>query len=194
MKQYTIAEYAKLIGASTTTVYRRCSTVLNSFHQVLNGQHCLVFPDNIDPMTLTDRGEVFNGRSTDVQQNVEDVEQRSTGVQHGEPPADAARITALEAEVKRLADLLEVKEDHLKDLRDHLDYEKKSNQELHELLYRQQALTKQLEAPKAQEPQQEDQPQDQEQQPQQEQTTAKAPLRDRAREAWRVLTGKDGKA
>ena len=60
MKQYTIAEYAQLIGASTTTVYRRCSTVLNAFHQVLNGKHFLVFPDNIDPVTLTDTGEVFN--------------------------------------------------------------------------------------------------------------------------------------
>ena len=109
MKQYTIAEYAQLIGASTTTVYRRCSTVLNAFHKVLNGKHFLVFPDNIDPMTLADTGEVFNRCSTDVQQNVEDVEQCSTGVQQEEPPVDAARITALEAMMRekdeRIADL-----------------------------------------------------------------------------------------
>ena len=109
MKQYTIAEYAQLIGASTTTVYRRCSTVLNAFHKVLNGKHFLVFPDNIDPMTLADTGEVFNRCSTDVQQNVEDVEQCSTGVQQEEPPVDAARITALEAMIRekdeRIADL-----------------------------------------------------------------------------------------
>ena len=71
MKQYTIAEYAQLIGASTTTVYRRCSTVLNAFHKVLNGKHFLVFPDNIDPMTLADTGEVFKN-------NVEATEGKET--------------------------------------------------------------------------------------------------------------------
>lgn len=167
MKQYTIAEYAQLIGASTTTVYRRCSTVLNAFHKVLNGKHFLVFPDNIDPMTLADTGEVFNRCSTDVQQNVDDVEQCSTGVQQEEPPG-AARITALEAMIRekdeRIADLSA----SVARLSDALEKEQAASGELRQLLLLQtQITTRQLEAPK------------------------RESLGDRARAAWRRLTGKE---
>lgn len=166
MKQYTIAEYAQLIGASTTTVYRRCSTVLNAFHKVLNGKHILVFPDNIDPMTLADTGEVFNRCSTDVQQNVEDVERCSTGVQQEEPSVDAARITALEAMIRekdeRIADLSA----SVARLSDALEKEQAASGELRQLLLLQtQLTTRQLEAPK------------------------RESLGDRARAAWRKLTG-----
>ncbi len=168
MKQYTIAEYAQLIGASTTTVYRRCSTVLNTFHKVLNGKHFLVFPDNIDPMTLADTGEAFNRCSTDVQQDGEDVEHRSTGVQQDEPPADAARITAMEAMIqekdKRIADLSE----SVARLSDALAKEQAASGELRQLLLLQtQLTTRQLEAPK------------------------RGGLGDRARAAWRRLTGRE---
>lgn len=168
MKQYTIAEYAQLIGASTTTVYRRCSTVLSTFHKVLSGKHLLVFPDNIDPLTLADTGEVFNGSSTDVQQNGEDVEQCSTGVQQDETPADAARITAMEAMIqekdKRIADLSE----SVARLSDALAKEQAASGELRQLLLLQtQLTTRQLEAPK------------------------RGSLGDRARAAWRRLTGKE---
>ena len=83
MKRYTVAELAKLAGVTTTTVYRKRSTVLNTYHKVLNGKNVFEIPDDIDILALLDVEQVLN-------RNPADIQQVSTGVEHVQQGTEAA--------------------------------------------------------------------------------------------------------
>ena len=154
MKRLTVKEYAALTGTSKAAVYKKAETSLKPFVVKENGRTFLCFPDGVDiqpgfnPLSTptfnpvstnsTPFQPLFNPDSTPEDSTL------STPVQPFSTPVstpDAARVEALDAEVKRLTDLLEAKEANLKDLRDQLDQERKAGQELRQLMNQQQALT-----------------------------------------------------
>ena len=165
MKRVTIKEYAALTGTSKNAVYKKLETSLKPFVIKENGRTFLCFPDGVDiqpgfdPYSTPPVNPV-NPDSTPIQRHAApdstpSVNADSTPFNPHSTP-DAARVEALEAQVKGLTATLEAKEANLKDLRDQLgrlaaelDQERKAGQELRQLLNQQQALTmKNLEGPK----------------------------------------------
>lgn len=164
MKRLTVKEYAALTGTSKAAVYKKAETSLKPFVVKENGRTFLCFPDGVDiqpgfnPLSTPTFNPVstpVNGDSTPIQprfnpDSTPEDSTISTPVQpHSTPVSTPDRVQALEAEVKRLTDLLDAKEANLKDLRDQLDQERKAGQELRQLMNQQQALTmRHLEEPK----------------------------------------------
>lgn len=167
MKRLTVKEYAALTNTSKNAVYKKLETSLKPFVVKENGRTFLCFPDGVDiqpgfnPVStptfnpFNPDSTPFNADSTPVQPgfNPDSTPEDSTPVNPVStlfnPDSTPDKVQALEAEVKRLTDLLDAKEANLKDLRDQLDQERKAGQELRQLMNQQQALTmRHLEEPK----------------------------------------------
>ena len=151
MKRLTVKEYAALTGTSKNAAYKKLETSLKPFVVKENGRTFLCFPDGVDIQPGFDPATCQSFNPVNPDSTPADSTQASNSQPQFNPNStpDAARIQSLEAEVKRLTDLLEAKEANLKDLRDQLDQERKAGQELRQLMNQQQALTmRHLEEPK----------------------------------------------
>lgn len=153
MRKYTVAEYARLTGKSTTAIYKSLKPGLKpneqglkQFETVENGIKYLCFPDDVDPLDIPGFQPKFRTKFETSGQGFETGFETSNSAQ--EAASMAAKVETLEADKRGLTALLEAKEAHIQTLTAEverltaeLEQERKASQELRQLMNQQQALT-----------------------------------------------------
>ena len=116
MKRYTVAEFARLTGKSTTAIYKGLKQGLKRFETVENGVKYLCFPDDMDPLAAAGFQPKFETRfEPSLKPSGTDQEAQ------GEPFPGSQSIEALTKERDGLVALLEAREAHIQALTQELD-------------------------------------------------------------------------
>ena len=116
MKKYTVAEFARMTGKSTTAIYKGLKQGLKRFETVENGVKYLCFPDDADPLSAAGFQPKFETRfEPSLKPSSTDQEAQ------GEPFQGSPSIEALTKERDGLAAILGAREAHIQALTQELD-------------------------------------------------------------------------
>ena len=116
MKRYTVAEFARLTGKSTTAIYKGLKQGLKRFESVENGVKYLCFPDDVDPLAAAGFQPKFETRFEPSLKPSGTAQEAQ-----GEPFPGSQSIEALTKERDGLVALLEAREAHIQALTQELD-------------------------------------------------------------------------
>lgn len=95
MKTFTITEYAKLTGRTTTAIYK--GKRYKPFITVVNGVKSIAIPDDIDPLTLGESVQITNSVLNGVDNRSKPLETPA------EAASDPAELVELRAKVEVLS-------------------------------------------------------------------------------------------